>query len=187
MAKGFLYLIAIIDWHSRAVLGWRLSSTLGAEFRVEALQEALARHGRPEIFNTDQSLPQRRLGVASSPAPRSPACSSVAGLLPARPLARRTEATTLVTVDIETGTTRMKYLHNPLPGSGAGEEPTKSNSECVVRPWRTWQQYGVRRGWSHGWGIPVAGYGAGLRPTPAFSTKDQPPRRRHGRRYLIRG
>jgi len=74
MAKGFVYLVAIMDWHSRAVLAWRLSNTLGADFCVEALEEALARFGRPEIFNTDQSLPQRRLGAASSPATTSPAC-----------------------------------------------------------------------------------------------------------------
>src|SRR5207245_9631353 len=74
MAKGFLYLVAIMDWHSRAVLAWRLSNTLGADFCVEALEEALARFGRPEPFNTDQSLPQRRLGAASSPATTSPAC-----------------------------------------------------------------------------------------------------------------
>src|SRR5438445_8229525 len=54
MAKGFLYLAVIMDWVSRAVLAWRLSNTLGAEFCVEALEEALSRHGRPEIFNTDQ-------------------------------------------------------------------------------------------------------------------------------------
>src|SRR5215469_10963384 len=54
MAKGFLYLVVIMDWVSRAVLAWRLSNTLGAEFCVEALEEALSRHGRPEIFNTDQ-------------------------------------------------------------------------------------------------------------------------------------
>ena len=54
MPKGFLYLVAIMDWHSRAVLAWRLSNTLGAEFCVEALEEALARYGKPEIFNTDQ-------------------------------------------------------------------------------------------------------------------------------------
>src|SRR6266571_1608241 len=54
MAKGFLYLVAIMDWHSRAVLAWRLSNTLGADFCVEALEEAVARYGKPEIFNTDQ-------------------------------------------------------------------------------------------------------------------------------------
>jgi putative transposase len=54
MAKGFLYLVVIMDWASRAVLAWRLSNTLGAEFCVEALEEALSLHGRPEIFNTDQ-------------------------------------------------------------------------------------------------------------------------------------
>ena len=72
MAKGFLYLVVIMDWVSRAVLAWRLSNTLSAEFCVEALEEALSRHGRPAIFNTDQSLPQRRLGAASSPATISP-------------------------------------------------------------------------------------------------------------------
>src|ERR1700756_2734286 len=54
MPKGFLYLVAIMDWHRRTVLAWRLSNTLGADFCVEALEEALARYGKPEIFNTDQ-------------------------------------------------------------------------------------------------------------------------------------
>jgi putative transposase len=54
MARGFLYLVAIMDWTSRAVLAWRLSNTLDADFCVRALEEALARFGRPEIFNTDQ-------------------------------------------------------------------------------------------------------------------------------------
>jgi putative transposase len=71
MAKGFLYLVVIMDWVSRAVLAWRLSNTLGAELCVDALEEALARYGRPEIFNTDQSLPSRKRGAASSPATAS--------------------------------------------------------------------------------------------------------------------
>src|ERR1700738_2649013 len=54
MAHGFLYLVAIIDWASRAVLAWRLSNTIDSGFCVEALEEALARHGKPKIFNTDQ-------------------------------------------------------------------------------------------------------------------------------------
>src|ERR1700739_3754173 len=54
MAKGFLYLVVIMDWVSRAVLAWRLSNTLDADFCVEALEEALSRYGKPEIFNTDQ-------------------------------------------------------------------------------------------------------------------------------------
>jgi len=54
MARGFVYLAAVIDWFSRKVLAWRLSITLSADFCVEALEEALGRHGRPEIFNTDQ-------------------------------------------------------------------------------------------------------------------------------------
>ena len=54
MAKGFLYLVVVMDWVSRVVLAWRLSNTLGADFCVEALEEALSRYGPPGIFNTDQ-------------------------------------------------------------------------------------------------------------------------------------
>jgi putative transposase len=54
MARGFVYLAAVVDWFSRRVLAWRLSITLEVEFCLEAVEEALARHGRPEIFNTDQ-------------------------------------------------------------------------------------------------------------------------------------
>lgn len=54
MRRGFLYLVAVMDWASRKVLAWRLSNTMDAEFCIEALQEAMANHGRPEIFNTDQ-------------------------------------------------------------------------------------------------------------------------------------
>jgi putative transposase len=74
MKEGFLYLVAIMDWHSRKVLSWRLSNTLDSGFCVEALEEAL-RHGTPEIFNTDQGAqftaeaftkPLRSRGVAIS-------------------------------------------------------------------------------------------------------------------------
>ena len=51
---GFAYLVAIVDWYSRYVLSWRLSNTLEADFCVEALQEAIKKHGPPEVFNTDQ-------------------------------------------------------------------------------------------------------------------------------------
>ena len=54
IGRGFLYLVAIMDWSSRAVLAWRLSNTMDNSFCVEALEEALARFGVPEIFNTDQ-------------------------------------------------------------------------------------------------------------------------------------
>lgn len=54
MRRGFLYLMAVMDWHTRAVLSWRLSNTMESGFCVEALKEALSRYGRPEIFNTDQ-------------------------------------------------------------------------------------------------------------------------------------
>ena len=54
IGRGFLYLIAVMDWASRAVLAWRLSNTMDVSFCVSALEEALARFGRPGIFNTDQ-------------------------------------------------------------------------------------------------------------------------------------
>jgi putative transposase len=54
MRRGFLYLVAIMDWATRKVLAWRISNTMDAGFCVEALQDAMARHGKPQIFNTDQ-------------------------------------------------------------------------------------------------------------------------------------
>ena len=54
MARGFVYLAAVVDWFSRRVLAWRLSITLEVEFCLDAVNEAMARHGRPDIFNTDQ-------------------------------------------------------------------------------------------------------------------------------------
>jgi putative transposase len=56
MAKGFVYLVAVMDWFSRRVLAWRVSITMDSDFCVEALAEAMDRHGRPEIFNTDQGV-----------------------------------------------------------------------------------------------------------------------------------
>jgi putative transposase len=54
MARGFVYLAVVLDWATRRVLSWRLSITMEAAFCVETLEDALALHGRPEIFNTDQ-------------------------------------------------------------------------------------------------------------------------------------
>jgi putative transposase len=54
MRRGFLYLVAVIDWATRRVLAWRVSNTMEAEFCIEALTEALAKFGPPEMFNTDQ-------------------------------------------------------------------------------------------------------------------------------------
>ena len=56
MARGFVYLVAVMDWFSRRVLTWRLSITMETDFCVAALQEALERYGKPEIFNTDQGV-----------------------------------------------------------------------------------------------------------------------------------
>jgi len=54
MSRGFVYLAAVMDWYSRRVLSWRLSITMEVDFCIEAIEEALAKHGRPGIFNTDQ-------------------------------------------------------------------------------------------------------------------------------------
>jgi len=54
LARGFVYLVAIIDWYSRRVLGWRISNSMDATFCVDCLEEAICTHGKPEIFNSDQ-------------------------------------------------------------------------------------------------------------------------------------
>jgi len=69
LAKGFIYLVAIMDWHSRAVLAWRTSNTLHADFCVEALEEALRRFGKPEIFNSER---QRATGSSAGASPGQP-------------------------------------------------------------------------------------------------------------------
>jgi putative transposase len=90
LRRGFLYLVAIVDWAPRRVLSWRLSNTLSAEFCVAALGEALARFGKPEIFNSDQGsqftsedftrvLLDHRIEISMT-GDRVPSGSSVAGL-----------------------------------------------------------------------------------------------------------
>ena len=54
MSRGFMYLVAVMDWYSRKLLSWRVSNTLDSDFCVQAVEEALSRFGAPEIFNTDQ-------------------------------------------------------------------------------------------------------------------------------------
>lgn len=54
MRRGFVYLVAILDWYSRRVLSWRVSNTMTTDFCLDAVREAITRHGKPEIFNTDQ-------------------------------------------------------------------------------------------------------------------------------------
>jgi transposase InsO family protein len=79
MARGFIYLTAVMDWFTRRVLAWRLSITLGVEFCIDGLEEALHLYGRPEIFNSDQrshedhherwlavNLPRQRAGERSA-------------------------------------------------------------------------------------------------------------------------
>ena len=66
MARGFVYLVAVIDWATRKVLSWRISNTLTSDFCIDALQEALSRYGTPEIFNTDQGSQFTSLAFTSA-------------------------------------------------------------------------------------------------------------------------
>jgi putative transposase len=65
MARGFVYLAAVVDWFSRKVLSWRLSITLETDFCIEAVEEAINRYGKPEIFNTDQGSQFTSVGFTS--------------------------------------------------------------------------------------------------------------------------
>ena len=69
MRRGFLYLVAVMDWATRKVLAWRVSNTMDVEFRLEALEEALAGYGRPEIFNSER---QRATGSSVGASPGRP-------------------------------------------------------------------------------------------------------------------
>ena len=62
LPRGFVYLVAVIDWYSRKVLSWRSSNTLDSGFCVDCLEQALQVYGTPEIFNTDQGCHNQRLG-----------------------------------------------------------------------------------------------------------------------------
>ena len=77
MAKGFMSLVALMDWYSRRVLSWRVSNTLDTDFCNEALEDALQRFEAPEIFNTDSEYVR-----AGSPVKRSPTCSRTTPLRP---------------------------------------------------------------------------------------------------------
>jgi putative transposase len=69
LRRGFLYLVAVMDWASRRVLAWRLSNPMDVEFCLEALDEAMTRHGRPEIFNSER---QRATGSSAGASPGQP-------------------------------------------------------------------------------------------------------------------
>lgn len=132
MARGFLYLVVIMDWVSRAVLAWRLSNTLGAEFCVEALEEALSLHGRPEIFNTDQSLPQRRLGAANSPATTSPARWSATRSRSAW-TARAATWTTSSSSGCGAASNTRRSISTPMPASPRRRPASAPGSASITR------------------------------------------------------
>ena len=108
MARGFVYLAVVLDWFSRRVLSWRLSITMDAAFCVETLEDALARHGKPEIFNTDQG--------ASSPARPSPACSPTTALRSAW-MAKAPGATTSSSSDYGAASNTRRCICGPTTAS----------------------------------------------------------------------
>ena len=67
MARGFVYLVAVIDWYLRRVLSWRLSNTLDSQFCVDALEDAIAKYGAQEIFNTDQGSQSPSVRIVALP------------------------------------------------------------------------------------------------------------------------
>jgi putative transposase len=80
MARGFVYLAVVLDWATRRVLSWRLSITMEAAFCVETLEDAMARYGKPEIFNTDQGSQPARPSQVYSPTTASPSAWTAKGL-----------------------------------------------------------------------------------------------------------
>jgi putative transposase len=135
MQHGFLYLVAIIDWATRRVLSWRLSNTLAAGFCVEALNEALARFGKPGIFNTDQSLPSRKRGARNSPAPSLPRCCWITG-----------SRSAWMAVGAATTTSLSSACGGPSSTSGftCAQRPTASNRSAALPSSSTGIICGVR-------------------------------------------
>lgn len=78
MRRGFLYLIAVMDWASRKVLAWKLSNSMDADFCIQALEEALARHGAPEIFNTDSQCIEVSYRIGLTPTAIGPILADTA-------------------------------------------------------------------------------------------------------------
>jgi putative transposase len=111
MAKGFLYLVAIIDWASRAVLSGRLSNTMDASFCLAALEEALARHGKPEIFNTDQGAQFTSAAFTGKLA--------AAGAVDAAPLGRRKRVAHISTAKTKEKEGGLKILFEAKVKTGA--------------------------------------------------------------------
>jgi transposase InsO family protein len=131
MAKGFLYLVVIMDWERRAVLARRLSNTLGAEFCVEALEEALARHGRPETR------------AASSPATTSPAPWSATRSRSAW-MAKVATWTTSSSSGCGTASNTRRFTSTPMPASPRPRPASAHGSAFITRSAST-RAWGIAR------------------------------------------
>ena len=124
MRRGFLYLVAIMDWHTRKVLAWRISNTLEAEFCVDALNEAIHKFGPPEIMNTDQGSQftsfawtdrLRRSGIRIS-------MDGKGRFLPSRDIAARYPAGQGINIFVERLWRSLKYECVYLPAWETGSE-----------------------------------------------------------------
>ena len=145
--KGFLYLIAIMDWHTRKVLAWRISNTLEADFCVEALNEAIARFGPPDIMNTDQGSQftsyawtdrLRRSGVRIS-------MDGKGRFLPSRDIAAQCTAGQRINIFVERLWRSLKYEASTCtPGRpDQRRRPVSENgssSTTETPPFRSWRQ-----------------------------------------------
>jgi len=142
MARGFVYLAAVVDWFSRRVLAWRLSITMDVSFCIEALDEALSRHEKPEIFNTDQGsqagVPADRSSSMgwSSPAKPSPGGSSKKAS-PSAWTAGAAGATTSSSNASGNPSNTRRSICTPTPRSQRQETRLADTSSSITQPGHT--------------------------------------------------
>jgi putative transposase len=146
MRRGFLYLVAIMDWHTRKVLAWRISNTLEAEFCVEALKEAIHKFGPPDIMNTDQGSQftsfartdrLRRSSVRIS-MPLSDCAQSLAGNRPQRAVLGQHLCRTTV-AEPEIGMCLLARLGNRIRGQSRRQKMDRV-LQSQAPAFRTWRQ-----------------------------------------------
>ena len=124
MARGFVYLTAVMDWFARRILAWRLSNTMEASFCIDAVEEALAKHGCPQIFTP--------IRAASSPVPTSPACSPATASPSAWTARGRGETTSSSSACGEPSSTR-KSICTPMTASARRNDRSAATSPSTTQ------------------------------------------------------
>ena len=162
MARGFVYLAAVVDWFSRKVLAWKLSITLETEFCLEAVEEALSRHGKPDIFNTES----KNIGAYSPSAARSLSLSSWSKMAGTARCSRLPDSTPIdwvpcLSLDLSEGwSIKRRGSASPMLVTQEGPDilspsepprtfiPSAAASRLVPRHWRTRRlRLQARSGW----------------------------------------